>query len=140
MVRDRGGAARAAFPLGPGGGFSITYLHSVTRQPCKEIFRRGEEDAIVLVGTEFGGSGAGLPFTDEGGSATIRDGKVVIEGMHRSFERIPIFLLPLTEHRLGIGGREHDLLALLGGRGLAVLTIEHCGRARLHAALKRGFP
>ncbi len=139
MVRDREGGARAAFPLRRGAGFAITYRHSVTREPATEIFVRGKGGAIVLVGTEFGGSGAGLPFTDEGGSATIRDGKVVIAGMSRSFERIPILPLPLTEHRLIIDGREHDLLALLGGGGQAVLAIERCGCLRLQAALKRGF-
>lgn len=139
MVRDRSGGLRAAFPLPPGARFSITYLHSVTRQPCTERFRRGRRLAIVLVGTEFGGSGAGLPFTDEGGSVTIRDGKVVIEGMHRSFERIPILPLPLTRHRLSVQGREHDLLALAGEGGLAVLAIERCGSARLRAALGRGL-
>lgn len=139
MVRDRSGGARAAFPLPPGGGFSITYRHSVTREPATEFFRVGKGFAIVLVGTEFGGSGAGLPFTDEGGSATIRDGKVVIEGMQRSFERIWILPLPLTGHRLGVGGREHDLLALIGGSGPAVLAIERCGGACLQAALIRGF-
>ena len=51
----------------------------------------------------------------------------------------PILPLPLTEHRLGIGGREYDLLDLLGGRGLAVLAIERCGSARLEAVLGRGF-
>jgi hypothetical protein len=134
VVRDGGGAQRAAFALWPGRGWAVSYLNSVTREPATEFFRGGAGDRILLVSTEFGGSGAGLPFTDEGGLATIRGGRVVIEGMRRSFARVRYAPLPLTRHRLLIGGREHDLLAWTDGSGQVQLEIERCGPAGFEAA------
>ncbi len=142
VVRDGRGEERAAFGLWCGRGFAITYLNSVTREPATEFFRRGPGDRIMLVSTEFRGSGAGLPFADEGGSATIRGGKIVIDGMRRSFGSVRYAPLPLTRHALMIGGREHDLFAWTGGSGQVVLAIERCGPARvaaLAAAVRRRF-
>ncbi len=115
----------------------MSYRHSVTRQPVVEIFRSGPRGRILLVATEFQGSGAGLPFTDEGGSATIRDGRMVIEGLSRSFDLVRFAPLPLTEHRLRVGRREYDLLGLAGATGRAVLAIERGLTARLAATVKR---
>ena len=139
VVRDEAGGLRASFPLWGGRGFAISYRHSVTRQPCIERFRSGPGLRILLFSTEFQGSGAGLPFADEGGSVTIRDGMVVIDGMSRLFSTIHYAPLPLTEHRLVIGGRGYDLLGLVGGRGQAVVAIERCGPAGLAAAFEGRF-
>jgi hypothetical protein len=79
----------------------------------------------------FKGLGAGLPFADEGGVVSLRDGAIVIDGMKRTFTRIDLIALPLTEHRLTVGGRERDLLALLGGGHRAVFTIERKSPGRV---------
>jgi hypothetical protein len=134
VVRDGAGEVRAVFALTGGRGFAVSYLHSVTHEPATEFFRRGPGDRILLVSTEFGGSGAGLPFTDEGGSATIRRGKVVIEGMRRSFRSVRYAPLPLTRHRLRVAGRESDLLGWTGGTGQVLLSIERGGPAVTAAA------
>ena len=137
VVRDGSGEERAAFALWGGRGFAVRYLNSVTREPATEFFRRGPGDRILLVSTEFRGSGAGLPFADEGGSATIRGGKVVIVGMKRSFPSVRYAPLPLTRHRLLVGGREYDLFGWTGGSGQVVLAIERCGPARVAAVAAR---
>jgi hypothetical protein len=111
----------------------------VTRQVCTELFRAGPGGRLRLVGTEFRGLGAGLPFDDEGGSVTIRGDSILIEGMDRSFDAVRYALLPLTEHRLRVGRREHDLLALAGGRQ-AVVSIARGAPARVVAALLREVP
>jgi hypothetical protein len=131
VVRDEAGRARAILPLPPGGSFALQFRHSVTRQPCIDRFRLGTGDRMVLVGTEFQGLGAGLPFTDEGGSVTLRDGWIVLEGLNRVFGEIRIAPLALTEHRIVVAGVEHDLLALIGGRGQARLAVERLGPAAL---------
>jgi hypothetical protein len=131
VVRDEAGLVRAAFPLPPGGCFAMQYRHSVTRQPCIERFHRGRGDTMVLVATEFQGLGAGLPFTDEGGSVTLRGGWIVLTGLHRVFEDVRVAPLELTQHRVIVAGAGHDLLALIGGRGQARLAIERLGPAAL---------
>ncbi len=123
-VRDARHEEVAFLPLGRDATFEISFLHSVARRPVVESFQVGPGGMMVLVGTVYAGLGAGLPFGDEGGKVSIRDGKIVLEGLHREFVSIPLLPLPLTEHRLHAGGRTADLAALTGGRGVVVLTIE----------------
>jgi hypothetical protein len=140
VVRTNSGRVAALFPLeGEEPAFVISWRHSVTREPCAEYFRKGEGGAIELYRTVFKGLGAGLPFGDEGGAVSLRDGAIVIDGMKRSFARIDLIALPLTEHHVTVGGREYDLLGLLGGEHRAVFTIEglHPGRVLLVRAGRR---
>ena len=114
----------AFLPLGRDATFDISFRHSVARCPVLESFRLGPRDTMLLVRTVSAGLGAGLPFSDEGGTVTIEDGQIVLAGLHRVFSRIPLLPLPLTEHRLRVGRRTADLAALTGGRGVVVLAIE----------------
>jgi hypothetical protein len=132
VVRTGSGRIVALFPLAEEEpAFIIAWRHSVTKEPCAEYYRKGEGGAIELYKTVFKGLGAGLPFGDEGGTVSLRDGAIVIDGMKRTFTRIDLIALPLTEHRLTVGGRERDLLALLGGGHRAVFTIERRSPGRV---------
>jgi len=132
VVRTGSGRIAALFPLkGEEPAFVISWRHSVTKEPCAEYFRTGERGAIELYRTVFKGLGAGLPFADEGGTVSLRDGAIVIDGMKRTFMRIDLIALPLTEHRLRVGGSEHELLGLLDGGHRAALTIERMPWGRL---------
>ncbi len=125
VVRTGSGRTAAIFPLGRGEpAFVISWRHSVTREPCAEYYRGAGDGRIELYRTVFKGLGAGLPFGDEGGTVSLRDGSIVIDGMSRVFPRIDLLALPLTEHRLAVGGREHDMLDLLAGEHRAGFTIE----------------
>jgi hypothetical protein len=125
VVRAGPGRTAAVFVLdGREPAFVISWRHSVTREPCAEYYRRAADGRIELYRTVFKGLGAGLPSGDEGGTVSIRDGSIVIDGMSRVFPRVDLLALPLTEHRLAVGGREHDLLDLLAGEHRAVFTIE----------------
>ena len=140
VVRTGSGRIAALFRLaGEEPAFVISWLHSVTKEPCAEYYRKGEGGAIELYKTVFRGLGAGLPFGDEGGTVSLRDGAIVIEGMKRTLPRIDLVALPLTEHRLTVGGRRHDILGLLGGGHRAVFTIERksTGRVLLARAGRR---
>jgi hypothetical protein len=125
VVRTGSNRIAALFPLGKDEpAFVISWRHSVTREPCAEYYRRGDGGEIELYRTVFKGLGAGLPFGDEGGTVSLQDGAIVIDGLHRSFPRIVLAALPLTEHRLAVGGRDLDVLGLLAGERFAVFTIE----------------
>lgn len=132
VVRTGSGRIAALFPLaGEEPAFVISWRHSVTKEPCAEYYRRGERGAIELYRTVFKGLGAGLPFGDEGGTVSLQDGAIVIDGMKRTFTRIDLLALPLTEHRVTVGGREHDVLGFLAGEHRAVFTIEKKSPGRL---------
>ncbi len=132
VVRDALGRPAAFFPLEEKEpAFVISWRHSVTREPCAEYYRRGEAGDIELYRTVFKGLGAGLPFGDEEGKASLRDGTIVIDGLRRTLPRIVLFALPLTEHRLGVGGRQIDILGLLAGGHQAVFTIEKLSLGRI---------
>ena len=92
--------------------FEISYRHSVARLPAIEYFRVGPGDTLELYKTAYQGLGAGLPFGEEGGTVRLQDGWIVIEGLQRRFPSVTLSPMPLTEHRLRIGGREVDLAAL----------------------------
>jgi hypothetical protein len=132
VVRAGSGRTAALFPLGrEEPAFVISWRHSVTREACAEYYRRGDGGTIELYRTVFKGLGAGLPFDDEGGTVSLQDGSIVIDGLNRAFPRIVLVALPLTEHRLTVGGREHDFLGLLGGEHRAAFTIEGKSLGRL---------
>jgi len=132
VVRTRAGRTAALFPIGrEEPAFVISWRHSVTREPCAEFFRRGRDGRIELYRTVFKGLGAGLPFSDEGGTVSLQDGSIVIDGLSRSLARISLAVLPLTEHRIAAGGREQDVLALTGGEHFAELTIERIALGRI---------
>ena len=101
-------------------GFSVSYRHSVARLPAIEYFRPGRGGTLELYKTAYQGLGAGLPFTDEGGSMRLEDGWIVIEGLHRRFPSVTYSPMPLTEHRLRVGRREVDLAAVAGGRAVTL--------------------
>jgi hypothetical protein len=125
VVRTRSGRTAELFPLGrEEPAFVISWLHSVSKEPCAEYFRKGKGGTIELYRTVFRGLGAGLPFSDEGGTVSLQDGSIVIDGLSRSFPRIVLAALPLTQHRLQVGGRELDVLELIGGERFAVFSIE----------------
>jgi hypothetical protein len=125
VVRARTGRTAALFPLPrKEPAFVVSWLHSVSREPCAEYFRRGKGGTIELYRTVFRGLGAGLPFSDEGGTVSLQDGSIVIDGLSRSFPRFVLAALPLTQHRLQVGSRQFDVLELLGGERFAVFSIE----------------
>lgn len=101
----------------------------MARLPAIEYFRPGPGRTLELYRTDYQGLGAGLPFGEEGGRVRLEGGWIVIDGLQRRFPSVSLSLLPLTEHRLGIAGREYDLFAVSGG-GPLTLRLEGCSPLR----------
>jgi hypothetical protein len=119
----------------------------VAKLPWVEWFRVGPDDVMVLYRTRYGAFGAGLPSGDEGGTVSLEDGWIVIDGMDRRFQSVALSVSSFTEHRLAIADRAWALWPLLAGRtpvtmavsrqpfGLvAAWTIGHAGLLRRAAA------
>jgi hypothetical protein len=99
--------------------FEIAYRHSVARLPAVEYFRASNRE-LELYKTAYQGLGAGLPFGDEGGTVSLQDGWILIEGLRRRFPAVTLSPMPLTEHSLRVGGRKVDLAALSASRALTL--------------------
>jgi hypothetical protein len=124
VVRDQAGMVRLVARL-PREGFALRFRHSVTREPVYEYLREAPGGGVQLYATAFrGGGGAGLPFDEPGAQVTIEGGWIVMRELDRRFASITLHPVPLTEHVLLVGGRQWDLLGLLGSPGTAVLTVE----------------
>lgn len=126
VVEAPAGHVRAVLPLGPPGGedlsFSMSFRHSVAKLPVEDFFRPAD-GWLQLYRTVYSGLGAGLPFGDEGGTVSLVDGAIVIEGLDRRFERLAVSPSSFTENRLTVWGRRYDFYRLIGGGGVAILAL-----------------
>ncbi len=135
------------FLLGRDGSFELSHRHSVAKLPWIEQFRVGPGDVMLLYRTRYGAFGAGLPSGDEGGTVSLEDGWIVIDGLDREFHSVALSPASFTEHRLAVGRRAWALWPLVAGRtpvtmavnrrpiGLvAAWTIAHAGMLRRAAA------
>ena len=111
--------------------FQISYRHSVARLPAIEYFREAPGGELELYKTAYQGLGAGLPFTDEGGTVRLEGGWILIEGLHRRFPSVTLSPMPLTQHSLKVGGREVDLAALSGGHSFRLRIVRRSLIGRL---------
>ena len=109
--------------LGRDGGFELSHRHSVAKLPWVEWFRVGPDEVMVLYRTRYGAFGAGLPSGDEGGTVSLEDGWIVIDGMDREFRSVALSVSSFTEHRLAIGGRAWALWPLLAGRTPVTMAV-----------------
>ncbi len=98
----------------PGDEFSVLYRHSVEQTWVEEIFG-WSSDGLLLKSVRFASLGAGLPFSDEGGSLTVDDAEFVIEHLDilvTSFSFMPI---PENEYTIRWGTVELELASLPSG-------------------------
>lgn len=127
VVEAPAGQLRAVLPLGPPGGrdlsFSLSFRHSVAKLPVEDFFRP-VDGRLQLYRTVYSGLGAGLPFGDEGGTVSLVDGSIVIDGLDRRMERLAVSPSSFTENRLTVWGRRYDFFRLIGGGGIAILAVD----------------
>jgi hypothetical protein len=96
----------------------------VAKLPWVDEFRVGPGNEMVLYRTRYGAFGAGLPSGDEGGTVSLEDGWIVIDGMDRRFASVALSPAASTEHRLAIGGRAWALWPLAAGRTPVTMAVE----------------
>ena len=113
------GAPLSALALAAGEpGFTVTYLHSVTRTPVDERYRI-DGNAIVQTEIRFEQHGPGLPTEADADSQWTRhDGRFVVT-MDRRFERIVMRVHADQRPTLVIGDRRTEL-AQWGNRSIAL--------------------
>lgn len=131
--RGPGGTLDGLFALGRDGCFALSHRHSVAKLPWVDEFQVGPGDVMVLSRTRYGAFGAGLPSGDEGGTVSIEDGWIVIDGMDRRFASVALSVSSFTEHRLAIGARAWALWPLAAGRTPVTVSVARVPVGRLAA-------
>ncbi len=95
----------------------------MAKVPWVDEFRVGPGDVMVLYRTRYGAFGAGLPSGDEGGTVSLEDGWIVIDGMDRQFASVALSASSFTEHRLAVGSRAWALWPLVAGRTPVTMAV-----------------
>lgn len=122
VVKARTGEVVLEVPLHSGEHFTLEYRHSVQLTPVRETFRI-QDGAMVLVETEYGALGVGLPFGGEG-DFELGEGRCFrLSGLDRRFHQVFLWVSEIAGHQLEIRGRKFDLLTLAGSDSLVELRL-----------------
>ncbi|MEW6351387.1 MAG: DUF1850 domain-containing protein [Thermodesulfobacteriota bacterium] len=113
-----------AVPAAPGGEFRFTWMHTVSRRPVSEVFLIDAESRLCLKEMVLDHMGPGLPSHSEDGTVwTLKDGKAIVTGYRRCFDRLHLGVSPLGHH-LAVGDSHWDLVARIGPDRLIVVSFE----------------
>lgn len=122
VVEARTGEVVLEVPLHAGECFTLEYRHSVQLTPVRETFRV-QDGRMVLVETEYGTLGVGLPYGAEG-DFELEDGRCFrLSGLDRCFQQVFLWVSEIAAHRLEIRGKEFSLPALVGSDSLVELRL-----------------
>lgn len=117
------GAELARLPLGPDGSFELSFIHSVSKTPVRDLYRL-ENGEILQTGEIFMAHGAGLPSIANDMDATgwrHEDGRFILD-MHRLTGPIPLRIQAQFKNTLHIAGTDLPLADL----GVPALTLAPC--------------
>jgi len=119
-----------AIPVQAGDTFSIRFIHSVHRTPVEEFYRVSDHWDIVLERVEYESYGVGNPSGVEAGERfRNEDGKLIVEGMDRRYDAIPIRIgQVIANHELNINGTSTPLSAWSEPGSLVILQLKHVSR------------
>lgn len=111
-------------PVDDGTAITLAYTHSVERSPVSERYevRRGH---LVMTRMTFESYGWGLPADAD---VELVNGTFVAE-RNGSYAELTVNPGPLAGHRLTVGDRTIDLVALADGRSLRLSVGERPGLA-----------
>ncbi|WP_170317546.1 DUF1850 domain-containing protein [Paroceanicella profunda] len=130
LTETRGqGREIARLPLGPGGDFSLSFIHSVSRTPVVDFYRV-EGGEIVQTSEVFQAHGAGLPSIAGDIDATgwrHEDGRFILD-MNRRTGPIPLRIQAQFENTLHVAGTDLPLAEL----GHGALTLAPCDEETPH--------
>ncbi|WP_343209230.1 DUF1850 domain-containing protein [Anaerolentibacter hominis] len=104
--------------------FSISYVHSVSKSPVRDLFRT-VGDKILAAETRYYSFGAGT--LDELGEGAVlsygSDGSMIVSGLDLSYERLNLIVGTVYDHILSIGEEQISLTKLCGKNAPVSLEI-----------------
>lgn len=92
-------------PVSDGDEFSVTFVHSVNKSPCSDIYQIRDGD-IYLIKTTLYGFGAGVPTELYGNQVMTRgeDGEMIISNMDTLMTNIVYLAGTVNDHNLSVNG------------------------------------
>lgn len=92
-------------PVSDGEEFSVTFVHSVNKSPCSDIYQIRDGD-IYLTKTTLYGFGAGVPTELYGDQVMTRgeDGEMIISNMDTLMTNIVYLAGTVNDHNLSVNG------------------------------------
>lgn len=122
--RGETGFGAILIPLWNGSRFTLEYRHSVNRTPVREEFVALPGRGLLLTGTAFQSYGVGTPFEPGEGRLVLRDGYIVLTGLHRQLPRLDLRVVPLNHYRLRCAGQDYPLNSYFAPEALVRITAE----------------
>ena len=117
--------------LPDGSEIHLDYQHSVVRAPVKEVFLLAGPDSFLLVRTEHGAFGAGLP-TENFGEFRQDGDRYIIGGIDRLLPEIPLRVSAGSEQTLTVPNHtETALLEFVEAGSLVIIRARKAMRWRL---------
>ena len=115
------GEKYASYPLDPGHGFSITFIHSVNQYPLTDFYEI-KEGGIWCEKTIYSNFGAGVQTElNEGETLSYgEDGSIIVSGINKRLDNLIYIVGTVSDHTLVIDGGEEISLRGLCGRNAKV--------------------
>lgn len=119
------GEELARYPIEPGEGFSVEFLHSINRTPVRDYYVICEDGRIHNTSCKYYSYGTGVQ-TELGEGETLRyeDGAMVIENIQKYHTELLFSLLTSSTHVLRLGEEEIFLPGLLDEDRILVFAFE----------------
>ena len=106
LEAEDSGKLVAYIPLRDARFFQIHYIHSIHKSPVVESFRI-EDGQMILHRLEYREFAVGMPSeAEDGAQYEIKDGKMILYNLHRSFSHLDLRIAQVTpEHHLIVQGK-----------------------------------
>ena len=111
----------ASYPLDPGQGFSITFIHSVNQYPLTDFYVI-KDGGIWCEKTIYSNFGAGVQTElNEGETLSYgEDGSIIVSGINKRLDNLIYIVGTVSDHTLVIDGGEEISLRDLCGKNAKV--------------------
>ncbi len=105
--------------------FTLKWRHSTELEPWQETYRL-QHGKLVLVETRFKAYGAGSPI-NEGEEVLFQDGWIVIRGIKRNLDSLPLSISQAGNYRLETGEQIINLYDVVRGENNLVIRNQRTG-------------
>ena len=124
-LRDQDGALYARYPMGEGGTFAVTFIHSVNLYPLTDYYEIHNK-TIYVEATKYEAFGAGVQTELNPGEVLTYtdDGAMLITGIHQDRTGVGYIVGTVYDHILTVDGQEISLRDMCGRNAKVIFNYE----------------
>ncbi len=139
VISEQRGDEVLIIPMLNGREFDYQYIHSVQKTPVQEHFAAAPNNQLLLTSTTYQSFGVGLPFLPEEGDLEHIDGKYVLTGINREFDRVNIGFITLAHQELFYNGKSYNFRDYFKSGALLVVEVKRYSALGIMGEFIRGF-